>query len=190
MKIWIFLFFVVFFLVFHSLVVTHGQNTTQVVPTNTSADDHFVPMNIHQEPMTSLICEKRDKPYFIAHPSDTSRFYVCVKGQIFLLNCPSNYRFDSKTDQCMRYSNRKNSTQIDKPTKPTLIPHETNCGWYYVVRRENDNERILNSCPMPQLFDITTLECRNYTEVKCQDRFEPKDACMSVDLFDFQCPSY
>jgi hypothetical protein len=30
---------------------------------------------------------------------------------------------------------------------------------------------------MPQLFDISTLECRNYTEVKCKDRFEPKDAC-------------
>lgn len=30
---------------------------------------------------------------------------------------------------------------------------------------------------MPQLFDIPTLECKNYTEVKCKDRFEPKDAC-------------
>ena len=147
--------------------------------------------------MTTLICEKRDKPYFIAHPSDTSRFYVCVKGQIFLLNCPSNYRFDSQADQCIRHSTTgKNSTEskcfgtddcsltservIAEPKKPTLIPHETNCGWYYVVRRENDNERVLNSCPMPQLFDVTTLECRNYTEVKCQDRFEPKDACTSA----------
>ncbi len=60
-----------------------------------------------------------------------------------------------------------------------LIPHETNCGWYYVVRVETTGERVLNSCPMPQLFDISTLECKNYTEVKCKDRFEPKDACKS-----------
>lgn len=35
---------------------------------------------------------------------------------------------------------------------------------------------------MPQLFDVTTLECKNYTEVKCNDRFEPKDACKSFVL--------
>jgi hypothetical protein len=33
---------------------------------------------------------------------------------------------------------------------------------------------------MPQLFDIPTLECKNYTEVKCKDRFEPKDACKKI----------
>ena len=64
-----------------------------------------------------------------------------------------------------------------EPKKPVLMPHETNCGWYYIVRPENNGERVLNSCPMPQLFDMVTFECRNYTEVKCKDRFEPKDAC-------------
>ena len=58
-----------------------------------------------------------------------------------------------------------------------LIPHETNCGWFYVVHDETTDERILNSCPMPQLFDTLTLTCKNYTEVQCNDRFEPKDAC-------------
>ena len=65
--------------------------------------------------------------------------------------------------------------------KPVLTPHETNCGWYY-VEREATGERVLNSCPMPQLFDISTSECKNYTEVKCKDRFEPKDACKYFHL--------
>ncbi len=69
---------------------------------------------------------------------------------------------------------------ILEPKTPVLIPHETNCGWYYVVRVETTGERVLNSCPMPQLFDIPTLECKNYTEVKCKDRFEPKDACKKI----------
>lgn len=60
---------------------------------------------------------------------------------------------------------------------PVLIPHEKNCGWYYVVRVGPNGDRVLNSCPMPQLFDMATLECKNYTEVDCKNRFEPKDAC-------------
>jgi hypothetical protein len=59
-------------------------------------------MNINQQPLSSLLCEKRDKPYFLPHNSEISQFYVCVKGQLFLLNCPSNYRFDSIADQCVR----------------------------------------------------------------------------------------
>lgn len=52
--------------------------------------------------MTSLSCERRDKPYFLPHKIEPSQFYVCVKGQLFLLNCPSGYRFDSEADQCVR----------------------------------------------------------------------------------------
>jgi hypothetical protein len=50
----------------------------------------------------SLLCEKRDKPYFLPHQTEISKFYVCVKGHLFLLNCPSGYRFDSEADQCIR----------------------------------------------------------------------------------------
>jgi hypothetical protein len=146
-----------------------------------------------QQRSSSLLCEKRDKPYFLPHKYETSQFYVCVKGQLFLLNCPSGYRFDSEADQCVRrvikdeiresklihfkfkfMFNKEFQLELKQPY---LLPHETNCGWFYVVRLETTGERVLNSCPMPQLFDIATFECKNYTEVKCKDRFEPKDAC-------------
>ena len=91
-----------FFVLQWNLII--GQNSTResLLSNGTDNEDRFVPMNIHHEPLTSLICEKRVKPYFIPHPSEFSRFYVCVKGQLFLLNCPSNYRFDSEADQCIR----------------------------------------------------------------------------------------
>ena len=167
------------------------DDANATISASSTDENSFVPMNIDHEPLTSLMCEKRDKPYFIPHTTDASRFYVCVKGQLFLLNCPSNYRFDSGADQCLRQSIKDHvndeSTFIHhhgvshilhlEPKKPLLIAHETNCGWYYIVRPENAHERVLNSCPMPQLFDIPSLQCRNYTEVKCKARFEPKDAC-------------
>jgi hypothetical protein len=59
-------------------------------------------LNLNQPPLSSLLCEKRDKPYFLPHKFEKSQFYVCVKGQLFLLNCPSGYRFDNNVDQCVR----------------------------------------------------------------------------------------
>lgn len=135
-----------------------------------SEEKEQMTMNIIEKPMEILACDQRDKPYFLPHRNNSNQFYVCVKGQMFLLNCSFDYQFDNETKQCVK---RIHSI----PKKPYLIPHETNCGWYYVVRIETTGERVLNSCPMPQLFDIPTLQCKNYTEVKCKDRFEPKDAC-------------
>lgn len=60
-------------------------------------------MNEEPSPPTpSSLCEKRDKPYFLPHKYEISKFYVCVKGQLFLLNCPSGYRFNKEADQCLR----------------------------------------------------------------------------------------
>lgn len=135
-----------------------------------SESDEKDQMNIIEKPMEILTCEQRDKPYFLPHQINANQFYICVKGQMFLLNCSIDYQFDHETKQCVKKVNRI-------PKEPYLIPHEINCGWYYVVRIETTGERVLNSCPMPQLFDISTLQCKNYTEVKCKERFEPKDAC-------------
>jgi hypothetical protein len=185
----------------NSTVNTSTDKSTPIVSTTIAKNnDSFVSMNINHQPLSTLLCEKRDKPYFLPHKSEASKFYVCVKGQLFLLNCPSGYRFDSDADQCVRKTIKDEKEEsklfiskqssiylywlhLTEPKKPVLIPHETNCGWYYVVRVETTDERVLNSCPMPQLFDIPTRECKNYTEVKCKDRFEPKDACKFQNWF-------
>ena len=154
-----------------------------------SEEKDQVTMNIIEKPMEVLTCEQQDKPYFLPHPINSNQFYVCVKEQMFLLNCSIDYQFDNETKQCVKKINQSlfilNASEKKQrkylcnlaPKKPYLMAHETNCGWYYVVRVDTTGERVLNSCPMPQLFDIQTLQCKNYTEVKCKDRFEPKDAC-------------
>ncbi|UJR33061.1 hypothetical protein I4U23_020520 [Adineta vaga] len=163
----------------------HARNLTVQITTESmirnesvttmKTHEKLVETKVDKKPLTILLCEQRDKPYFLPHKSNNSQFYVCVKGQLFLLNCPMDHRFDKELDQCVRKTIENEIEQ--KPNIPILIPHETNCGWYYVQRNGTTGERVLNHCPMPQLFDIATLECKNYTEVKCQDRFEPKDAC-------------
>ena len=72
------------------------MNTSDTTVTNVISTD------MNRETLSTLLCEKRDKPYFLPHTNDISKFYVCVKGQLFLLNCPSGYRFDSEADQCVR----------------------------------------------------------------------------------------
>jgi len=78
-----------------------AQNLT-TVRTTIKTNDHFLSTNGNRQSLTTLLCDKRDKPYFLPHKSEISQFYVCVKGQLFLLNCPSGYRFDSELDQCVR----------------------------------------------------------------------------------------
>lgn len=55
-----------------------------------------------EKPSESVSCEKQDRPYFLAHPKNSHQFFVCVKGQSFLLNCSSDHQFDDETKQCVR----------------------------------------------------------------------------------------
>jgi hypothetical protein len=80
-----------------------AQNESDTTVSSTmKTNDHFLSTNSNRQPLTTLLCDKRDKPYFLPHKSSISQFYVCVKGQLFLLNCPSGYQFDSELDQCVR----------------------------------------------------------------------------------------
>jgi hypothetical protein len=73
-----------------------------VMSTSDTTVSNVISTDINQETLSTSLCEKRDKPYFLPHTDDISKFYVCVKGQLFLLNCPSGFRFDSEADQCVR----------------------------------------------------------------------------------------
>jgi len=85
----------------NEIVMNTSTTIISTTTTTTTTKDHNN-MNINHPPLSTLLCEKRVKPYFLPHTYEISQFYVCVKGQLFLLNCPSGYRFDSKADQCIR----------------------------------------------------------------------------------------
>lgn len=85
----------------------HGQNFTTENQTQSSNETNTTIMinpsrDVNEKAITNSSCEKRAKPYFLPHKVEASQFYVCVKGQLFLLNCPSGYRFDNEIDQCTR----------------------------------------------------------------------------------------
>ena len=84
--------------------------------TTAKYDDSTVPVTRTQQPLSTLMCEKRDRPYFLPHKSEPSKFFVCVKGQLFLLNCPSEFRFDSQADQCTRQTTKENIAESKWPT--------------------------------------------------------------------------
>jgi hypothetical protein len=88
---------VLFTLLAIQLNMISAQNITTVRTTI-----KILSTNSNRQSLTTLLCDKRDKPYFLPHKSEISQFYVCVKGRLFLLNCPSGYRFDNELDQCVR----------------------------------------------------------------------------------------
>lgn len=89
------------------------SNTTMMI--NPSRD-------ANEKAISSSSCEKRDKPYFLPHKVEPSQFYVCVKGQLFLLNCPSGYRFDSEVDQCVRKTIQNDIEESMFIDLPIVIP--------------------------------------------------------------------
>ena len=95
---------------------TAMKQSDGTVSTMIKNQDNIASTTVNQQSLSRLFCEKRDKPYFIPYKIDVNKFYVCVKGQLFLLNCPSDYWFDSKIDQCRRKTvdNRKESSRKKK----------------------------------------------------------------------------
>ncbi|KAL8589097.1 hypothetical protein ACOMHN_017260 [Nucella lapillus] len=65
-----------------------------------------------------------------------------------------------------------------------LAAHPTQCHWYYnctraVMGRQGgaDPVSLREECRYPQLFDLGSGRCREFLNVRCQDRFEPVDPC-------------
>ena len=64
--------------------------------------------------------------------------------------------------------------------------HPKQCHWYYnctVAALENVGGHLSaleEECRYPQLFDMETGRCREFINVRCQDRFEPVDPCESI----------
>lgn len=62
----------------------------------------------------------------------------------------------------------------EKPTD--ILPHPLQCAQYYDCSQAIGDSH-LRECRYPQLFDITTMTCRNFSDVTCGDRLEPQAPC-------------
>lgn len=59
-----------------------------------------------------------------------------------------------------------------------IVPHPTNCAQYFDCSRDNTQfGHYLMECDYPMLFDEQSLQCRNFFDVTCGKKFEPKAPC-------------
>lgn len=78
-----------------------------------------------------------------------------------------------------------------------VLPHPFKCQQYYNCSMLEDRDLIdgfcypvlhLTECIYPYLFSIDTLQCENFTDVKCGSRHEEKYYC-SYERIDIRCHS-
>lgn len=77
-------------------------------------------------------------------------------------------------------------SDICKPYSELILPHPVKCQQYYNCSMLEDRDLIdgfcypvlhLTECIYPYLFSIDTLQCENFTDVKCGSRHEEKYYC-------------
>lgn len=75
-----------------------------------------------------------------------------------------------------------NIDQFCKSKPGTVRPHPTNCAQYYNCSQTSVQGDHLFECPYPDLFDSSTLLCRNFTTVPCGKRQEPMAPCKKKSI--------
>lgn len=65
---------------------------------------------------------------------------------------------------------------VDTPN--ALLPNPDHCAQYYDCQAESTTlGHFMKDCSYPQLFDEEHRQCRNYRDVECGTRYEPKSPC-------------
>ncbi|KAH9524758.1 hypothetical protein Btru_027739 [Bulinus truncatus] len=73
--------------------------------------------------------------------------------------------------------------EICKSDRALISVHPDNCAWYVNCTSVPDAAMMtyfngyINECPYPQLFSELTLQCEDFNNVRCKNRFEPKSPC-------------
>lgn len=81
--------------------------------------------------------------------------------------------------------------EICKLYPELILPHPLKCQQYFNCSMLEDRQLNngfchpvlhLTECIYPYLFSIDTLQCENFTEVKCGSRHEEKNYCKKLEL--------
>jgi len=102
-------------------------------------------------------------------------FYFCLNetlNKTFQCPNPSEPIFSSYRQRCVT----KNPL-YDECYLTNITENSENCAWFSIQLSTKPNLTIHYSCLYPYLFDLQTKECKHYSQVQCNQRFEPKDAC-------------
>lgn len=65
-----------------------------------------------------------------------------------------------------------------------VLPDPANCGHFFNCRYLTSHRSLeISECQYPDLFSVTTRKCEPFTNVQCQNRYEPQAPCKSYNSF-------
>lgn len=65
-----------------------------------------------------------------------------------------------------------------------VLPDPANCGHFFNCRYLTSHRSLeISECQYPDLFSVTTRKCEPFTNVQCQNRYEPQAPCKSYNNF-------
>jgi hypothetical protein len=121
-------------------------------------------------------CNKKSDGFY---PSlNCHSYYLCLNetiNQYFQCSNSSEPIFSSYRQRCVADNSFYNECYLTNITE-----NENNCAWFSIQLSPTPNITYDYSCLYPFLFDLETKECKHYSQVKCNKRFEPKDACKNI----------
>ncbi|KAK3589928.1 hypothetical protein CHS0354_034946 [Potamilus streckersoni] len=117
-----------------------------------------------------------DGPNAYPGRESSEEFVRCLQGRTVSVEKCNGGVFDASKRRCGTISNENMAGAFCSANPTEIIPHPTNCAQYYDCR-EAIAGSYLRECRYPQLFDTTSLTCKNFTDVICGARYEPQAPC-------------
>ncbi|CAF1107575.1 unnamed protein product [Rotaria sordida] len=122
------------------------------------------------------ICNNKSNGFYTNYTSLNCRsYYFCFNETLKkILQCKNQTEpiFSSYRQRCIAknlFYNECYSNNITEDNK--------NCAWFSIQLLTIPKKTYHYSCLYPFLFDLQTKECKHYSQVQCNQRFEPKDVC-------------
>ncbi|XP_061184903.1 uncharacterized protein LOC133192909 isoform X1 [Saccostrea echinata] len=122
----------------------------------------------------------------ISLDTPSSNYALCFQGRTIVTEACKEGIFDPRQRRCIgrvteATPQRREFTedmvkQHCRDNRMAILPHPFQCAQYYDCRRVIGNSH-LRECKYPQLFDESTMTCRNFTDVNCGERTEPRAPC-------------
>lgn len=171
-----------------------GCTATTISPPETTTSDQTEPspesttLGQTSSPETTTSGQTEPPPFCppegsvsIPHPTDCTKFYVCVSGEPILLDCPPGLHFSPTELICLAPEEAgcdlKPTTSVPTSTESTeapvicpptgsdFIPHPTDCSKYYLCM---SGIPFLMECPPGEHFSPSDLICLPPDEAGCQ----------------------
>ncbi|KAK3583072.1 hypothetical protein CHS0354_004017 [Potamilus streckersoni] len=116
------------------------------------------------------------RPFGVFDP----KYFTCFKNRTLDLQMCTDGYFDLRAQKCVPHTSSTLGFYCRlHPTEKLRYPGD--CAKYYdCSKKGNTMADRLSECKYPDLFDVDSLRCRNFTDVNCTTRMEPQAPCKKL----------